>query len=178
MIMSEDFERITSSRYPFSGKLIKVRVDEVVLPRGRKTERETVVHRGAVAIVGMDKGKILMERQYRHAVGRVLWEIPAGTIEENEKPQECAKRELMEETGYIAEKMKEIIRFYVAPGYSTEVIYVYLANRLKREKVSLEEDESIETQFIPIEDALDMIRTNKIEDAKTIIGLLLVKGNL
>jgi ADP-ribose pyrophosphatase len=176
--MSEDFERVISSRYPFSGKLIKVRVDQVVLPSGRKTEREIVVHRGAVAIVGMDKGKVLMERQYRHTAGKVLWEIPAGTIEEGEDPQECAKRELREETEYVARRMEELIHFYVAPGYSTEVIYVYLASRLKREKASLEEDESIETRLIPIEEALDMIRTNEIEDAKTIIGLLLAKGNL
>jgi ADP-ribose pyrophosphatase len=176
--MPENFERTISSRSPFSGKLIKVRVDQVVLPSGRKTEREIVVHRGAVTIVGIKKGEVLMERQYRHTAGKVLWEIPAGTLEEGEDPKECAKRELMEETGYIARKMKELAHFYVAPGYSTEVIYVYLASGLKKERASPEEDESIETRFIPIEEALDMIKTNKIEDAKTMLGLLLAKGVL
>jgi len=176
--MPKNFERTISSRYPFSGNLIKVRVDQVLLPSGRKTEREIVVHRGAVAIVGIKKGEVLMERQYRHTAGTVLWEIPAGTLKESENPKECARRELREETGYIAKKMDELAHFYVAPGYSTEVIYVYLASGLKKERASPEEDESIETRFIPIEEALDMIKTNKIEDAKTMLGLLLTKGIL
>ncbi|MDD1764533.1 MAG: NUDIX hydrolase [Candidatus Methanomethyliaceae archaeon] len=174
--MPKNCERIISSRSPFSGKLIKIRIDQVVLPSGRKAEREIVIHRGAVAIVGIKDREVLMERQYRHTAGKILWEIPAGTLEEGEDPKACAKRELMEETGYIAGKMKKLAHFYVAPGYSTEVIYVYLASELKKDRASPEEDESIETRFIPIEEAYDMIKTNKIEDAKTMLGLLLAQG--
>jgi ADP-ribose pyrophosphatase len=176
--MTKSFERTISSYYPFSGKLLKIRVDKVVLPSGKETEREIVVHRGAVAIVAVKDGKVLMESQYRHTAGKILWEIPAGTLEEGEEPKICAKRELKEETGYVANKMKELANFYVAPGYSTEVIYVYLASGLKKEKASPEEDELIEIQFIHIKKALHMIKTNKIEDAKTMLGLLLAQGSI
>jgi len=174
--MPTNLEKTLSSHFPFSGKLIKVQVDRVLLPNGNESMREMVVHRGAVAIVATEYGKVLMERQYRHTAGRILWEIPAGTMEENEIPEECARRELLEETGYMAEHMHELIRFFVAPGYSKEVIRIFLAGGLKKIKASLDDDEFIETSFIPLEDAIEMVKRNIIEDSKTIIGLLLVEG--
>jgi len=176
--MSEGFERVVSSEYSFIGRLIKVRVDEVILPNGGRVRREMAIHRGAVALVAVEGGKVLLERQYRHAARKVLWEIPAGTLEEGENPEECARRELREETGYVAESMEELSRFYTAPGYSTEVIHLFLATRLRREKASLEEDESIEIRLLPLREALDMVRSNEVEDAKTIIGLLLAENRM
>lgn len=174
----QQFEKTLSSSHPFSGQLIKLRVDEVLLPNGRKTTREIVEHGGAVAIIALQSNSVLMERQYRHAAGRVMWEIPAGTIEKGEEPKDCAIRELREETGYEARKMEEIIHFYVAVGYSTEVIRIFLATGLKRHGATLEEDEQIETVLLPIGDALQMVKDNEIEDAKTIIGLLSLRDRL
>ncbi|MBM5805471.1 MAG: NUDIX hydrolase [Candidatus Verstraetearchaeota archaeon] len=176
--MPKDLERTISSHYPFSGRLIKVRVDEVVLPSGRRTTRELVEHRGAVAIVAVEDGKVLLERQYRHTAGRAMLEIPAGTLDAGEDPLRCAHRELREETGYTADKMEEVIHFYNAVGYSTEVIRIFLATGLKRAKARPEEDESIETHMIPFEKALKMVGTNEIEDAKTIIGLFAVRNRI
>ncbi|MDH5811179.1 MAG: NUDIX hydrolase [Candidatus Methanomethylicaceae archaeon] len=171
-------ERVVRSELAFSGKLIKVRVDEVVLPNGRVAQREIVVHRGAVAIIGLEGDKIIMERQYRHAAGKMMWEIPAGTLEDGETPLECAKRELLEETGYVAEKMEEFIHFYVAVGYSTEIIHVFLATGLKRAEPTPEEDETIKTKMVPFDEVLRMIRDNEIEDAKTIIGVLMLRDRM
>ncbi|MFH1328942.1 MAG: NUDIX hydrolase [Candidatus Bathyarchaeota archaeon] len=170
------FEKVVSSAYPFTGKLIKLEVDDVVLPNGRKTQREMVLHRGAVAIIAVKDGKVLMERQYRHSVKKLLWEIPAGTLEAGENLEECVKRELREETGYVAESIEALVHFYVAPGYSTEVIHIFLAKGLRKEKSSLEEDELLEVCFMHVDDALGMLGNNEIEDAKTIIGLLLAKN--
>lgn len=168
-------ERVVSSERPFSGKLLKVRVDEVVLPNGLRSRREIVEHRGAVAVVAMVGRSVLLERQYRHTAGKVMWEIPAGTLEEGESPAEAAARELEEETGYAARGLEELSRFYVAVGYSTEVIWVYLAKALKRGQPHAEEDESIDTVLVPMDEALRMVSSNEIEDAKTIIGLLMAK---
>ena len=176
--MPKEYERTISSHYPFSGKLLKVRVDDVVLHSGRRTTREFVEHRGAVAIVAVEGGKVLLERQYRHTAGRVMWEIPAGTLDAGEGPLRCAHRELKEETGYTADKMEEIVHFYNAVGYSTEVIRIFLATGLKRAKAKPEEDESIEVRMIPFDKAVAMVGTNEIEDAKTIIGLLAVRDRI
>ncbi len=170
----EGGEKGIRSELAFSGRLIKVRVDEVLLPSGRTTKREIVVHRGAVAIVGIDGDRILMERQYRHAAGKPMWEIPAGTLEEGEDPLECARRELLEETGYTAESMEEIMHFYVAVGYSTEVIHLFFATGLKKAKPTPEEDETIRAEMVPFDRVLKMVKENEIEDAKTIIGVLML----
>jgi len=176
--LSERIEKTVSSEFPFTGHLIRVRADEVILPNGRKTLREIVVHPGAVAVVAVADGKVLVERQYRHAAGKVLWEVPAGTLKIGESPKECAERELLEETGYEAESMEELAYFYVAPGYSTEVMHIFLATGLRKKGASLEEDETIEVKVIPIKEALDMVRSNEIEDAKTIIALLLAENRM
>ncbi|MCS7098314.1 MAG: NUDIX hydrolase [Candidatus Methanomethyliaceae archaeon] len=169
------YEEVIRSDIVFSGKLIKVRIDEVKLPSGKIAKREIVVHRGGVAIVGFDENKVLLIRQYRHAAGKILWEIPAGTLEEGEDPLECAKRELLEETGYTASNFKKISQFYVAVGYCTEIIHLFIANGLKKISASPKEDEQIEVYMIPMDELVKMIYDGKIEDAKTIIGILLLK---
>lgn len=164
-------ETVSSSRI-FSGRAISVQVEEVRLPSGKLARRETVVHPGAVAIVAVEGGKILLERQYRHTAKRVIWEIPAGTIEKGEAPEDCARRELKEETGYAADKMEQVFSFYVAPGYSTEVIHLFLAHGLKRSSKMLDDDEEIDSVFVPLPKAVEMVKDNEIEDAKTAIGIL------
>ncbi|MCC6013871.1 MAG: NUDIX hydrolase [Candidatus Verstraetearchaeota archaeon] len=172
-------EELIKSELVYSGKLIKVRLDEVKLPNGKISKREIVVHRGAVAILALDNdNNIILIRQYRHAAGKFMWEIPAGTLEEGEDPLECAKRELLEETGYIANKIEKLIQFYVAVGYCTEIIHLFIARELKKLSQKTEEDEFISVHLIPIDRALEMIKNNEIEDAKTIIGILMMKNVL
>ncbi len=165
-------EGTISSSQIFSGRTISVQVDEVHLPSGRLVRRETVIHPGAVAVVALEGGEILLERQYRHTAKRVIWEIPAGTIEKGEAPEDCARRELAEETGYLAEKMEHVFSFYAAPGYSTEVIHLFLAQGLHRSTKRLDDDEEIDSTFVPLPKAVEMVRDNEIEDAKTAIGIL------
>ncbi|MDI9609291.1 MAG: NUDIX hydrolase [Candidatus Verstraetearchaeota archaeon] len=165
-------EDAVSSSHIFSGRIISLQVDEVRLPSGRLTHRETVIHPGAVAVVALEGDKILLERQYRHTAKRVIWEIPAGTIEKGEAPEDCARRELTEETGYSADKMEQVFSFYVAPGYSTEIIHLFLARGLKKSSKRLDDDEEIDSMFVPLSKAVEMVRDNEIEDAKTAIGIL------
>lgn len=171
-------ERLVSSERPFTGKLLKIRVDEVLLPNGKHSKREIVEHRGAVAIVAMVGGRVVLERQYRHAAGKVMLEIPAGGLEEGETPDAAAVRELEEETGFVAGKMEKLAHFYVAVGYSTEIIWLYFATDLKKKRARQEEDEFIETITLPFEEAMKMVSSNRIEDAKTIIGLLMAMNKV
>ena len=166
-------ERTISSRPLYRGKRIAFRTDEVELPGGRRTARDIVDHPGAVAIVPViDDGSIILVKQYRYAAGKELLEIPAGTLEEGEAPDTCARRELKEETGYTAGSMKRIISFYTAPGYSSEVIHVYVATQLRAGEQGLEEDERIAVETYGIDELLKMIEENEIEDGKTVAGVL------
>lgn len=168
-------EPTLSSKRVYTGRLLRLRVDEVRLPNGRITRREIVVHRGAVVIAALDdQGQIPLVRQYRKAVERTLLELPAGTLEVGENPEDCAFRELQEETGYRADTLKTLATFYTAPGYSDEHLYLYLATGLHREHVESAEDEFIEVVLLPLDDALDLVRRGEICDAKSIAGLLLV----
>src|SRR5665647_1488313 len=128
-----DFEEKTvSSREIFQGKIVKLRVDTVVLPDSRQSTREVVEHAGAVAIVALDENRnIIMVRQYRKPVEEVLLEIPAGTLEANEDPLLCAQRELQEETGFTAEHWQKILAYYSAPGFCNERLHLYLASGLQ-----------------------------------------------
>lgn len=175
-------EALISSERAFSGRLIQVDVDKVVLPDGTAARREVVNHRGAVAILVLEGGRVLLERQYRHTARKVLWEVPAGTLEEGEDPEECARRELEEETGFRASSMQKLVQFYVAPGYSREVIHIFLAGGLGEGKRNLDDDERLDCEFVPLAEAEKMVEENRIEDSKTIISLLfymrfIKKGN-
>lgn len=168
-------EKLIQSRRIFSGRVLNLRLDKVQLPSGASFEREIVEHHGAVAIVPLiAPGKILMIEQYRRAADQKLLEIPAGTMENNETPEECALRELSEETGLKADQMQKLCTCFLAPGYSTELMHIFLAQRLSKSQKSLEEDEFIEMKELALDKAIAMIRNGGIIDAKTICGLLLV----
>ena len=165
-------ESTISSRTIYRGRVLKLHVDRVKLANGRETTREIVEHPGAAAIIPiLDNGKLLVVKQYRAATHRQLMEIPAGTLEPGESPLSCAKRELVEETGYAARRIRKLFSCYLAPGYSTEKIHFFLATRLIPTKGKQEEDESIATQAIDLRQALRAIEHGKIQDAKTISAL-------
>ena len=134
--------------------------------------REVVEHRGAAAIVPiLNEDRVILVRQYRYAINSDLLEIPAGTLETDEDPEMCARRELEEETGYNCNKLTKILECYVAPGYSSEKIHFYLANKLDKSVMKTEEDERIQVEELPITLALSKIRSGEIHDAKTVCGI-------
>ncbi len=168
-------ERTLNSRLVYEGRLIRLRVDEVALPNGRRTVREVVEARGAVGIVALDdEGCVILVRQYRRPAGRELWEIPAGTLEPGEDPAACARRELAEETGFTAQEVRPLAGFYTSPGFCDEWMHLFLARGLSEGPQAQEDDESIRVARVPLADALAMIRSGEICDAKTVAGLLLV----
>ncbi|TZE83428.1 NUDIX hydrolase [Calorimonas adulescens] len=155
----------------YDGRIINLRVDEVLLPNGRVAGREIVEHKGAVAVVPITiDNKVVMVKQYRKPAEDELWEIPAGKLEAGEQPEECAKRELEEETGYSGE-IKKIYEFYTSPGFSDEYIYLYLATGLVPGKQHLDPDELLDMQEFSMEEIKDMLTSGAIRDAKTIIGI-------
>jgi ADP-ribose pyrophosphatase len=167
--------KLLSTRVAYKGKHIQVREDRVIEPSGYEASREIVVHPGAVCIVAHPTPQeVILIRQYRHATGRELIEIPAGTLHEGEDPLGCAFRELEEETGYRAAKMVERSRFWTTPGFTTELMYLYEASDLTKTKINPDEDEVIEVDIVRSSDALLMIDDGRIQDAKSILGLLRV----
>lgn len=167
-------ERTLTSHLVYDGRLLRLRVEEVELPSGRRTTREVVEARGAVGIVALDEaGRVVFVRQYRKPAGRELWEIPAGTLEPGERPADCARRELAEETGFDAREIAPLAAFYTSPGFSNEWVHLFLARGLSEGRQAQEDDEAIRVALVPLTQALAMIRTGDICDAKTIAGLLL-----
>ena len=165
--------RTISSHYVYNGHNIRLRVDEVVLPSGKETVREVIEHNGAVAIVAMDIEKnILLVRQFRHAAGKELLEIPAGGIDPGETPEETTRREMQEETGYAPGKLERLGGFYSAPGYASEYLYLFLATELMPARLMAEDTEEIKLVRIPLNDVFELIRKGEIQDAKSIAGLL------
>ena len=172
-------EKIIQTEYLYRGRLIKLRLDQVRMPNNSMHTREIVEHSGAVAIVALDEqGRVLLERQYRSAAARETLEIPAGTLENGEDPSLCAVRELREETGYSAAEWEKLGAFYSSPGFSTEIMYLFLARGLKPGPSSPEEDESIAVEWRPLADALAAIENGEIADAKSMVGLLRVARKL
>lgn len=162
------------SKVVFEGRMLTMKVDTVKLPNGKQAAREVVVHPGAVAVTAVnDKDEILLIKQFRYPVGRVLWEIPAGKLEKGEDPLICAKRELAEETGYGADGWQHLSTFFTTPGFTDEIMYVYLATGLYEDKKAADDDEFIELHYVPFSQALKMIFAGEIKDAKTIAGILL-----
>jgi len=156
----------------FKGKKISVVVEEIIGKKGVYTA-EIVEHPGAVVILPVKNGKIIMIKQYRPAVRGSILELPAGTIEEGEDPVTCAKRELEEETGYKAGKLKPLGSFYASPGYTSEVLHAFLAEDLIPGKESPEIDEEIEILELKEDELLELIKHGSIRDAKTLSALLL-----
>jgi ADP-ribose pyrophosphatase len=162
-----------SRRIAFDGSHIQVRVDRVIEPAGYECSREIVIHPGAVCIVARPTAdQVILIRQYRHATGKELLEIPAGTLHEGEDPLACAIRELEEETGYRASNMTERARFWTTPGFTTEYMQLFEAANLVRTRTNPDDDEAIEIEIVTSKEALEMIDQGRIEDAKSILGLL------
>jgi ADP-ribose pyrophosphatase len=160
----------------YRGTIFDVFVEEVALPNGLVKNREVIRHPGAAAMVPLfDDGKIALIRQFRHAVGSFLWEVPAGTLEPAETPLQCAQRELVEEIGYQAARMEKIAEILPAPGYTDERIHIFLATGLTPAQQNLDDDEVLELQPTAFDRAMDMITEGSIQDAKTIAGLLLAR---
>jgi len=171
-------EETISRKRVYKGRLLRLRVDQVRLPDGRITTREIVGHRGSVAIVALDEQqRVVLVQQYRKAVEKTLLELPAGTLEPGENPEDCAFRELQEETGYRADALRLLAAFYTAPGYCSEHLYLYLATDLHRDIGQPAGDEAIEVLLLPLEEAVRLVRQGEICDAKSMVGLLLVAGN-
>lgn len=171
-------ERVLHSRSAFKGKLLELRLDEVALPRGGQATREIAVHPGAVAILPLDdEDRLILVRQYRHACGRVLLELPAGTLEAGEDPDACARRELVEEIGHRPGHLERLVSFYTSPGFSTEVLHLYLAANLAPVEGQAEADEQIEVERLELDQAMARIG-GEIADAKTIVGLLWLRQRL
>ena len=170
-------ETIVHTKKIYKGRVINLVVHDVRLQNGDPAKRELVQHPGAVALVALDaQQKVLLVRQFRIADGKVLSEIPAGTLRPNEPPDDCAVRELQEETGYKPGKLERLGGFYVAPGYTTEFIHLYLATDLIESRLDGDADEFIEVDRISLPDALAMIERGDIQDGKSITGLLRVAG--
>lgn len=171
--MSGRHERRTASEVVFDGQLVRVRVDQVVLPSGRASVREVVEHPGAVGILPVTaEGNVILVRQFRYAVGSELYEIPAGTREPDEPPEVCAARELREETGFEAEVIEPLLRFFVSPGWCTEELIVYRATGLSQVGASPEDDEVIDPVEVRPGEIPGLMRDGRIADAKTVTALL------
>jgi ADP-ribose pyrophosphatase len=164
-------ERTLSSTQPWSGKRITVRVDEVERADGHRTRREIVEHPGAVAVLAWDGQRLATVRQWRHATGQALLEIPAGTLEPDEPPAETAKRELAEECGLAAAAWEAGPRFYTAPGFCTELMHLYLATDLTDAPGQADDDEQLEASWMALDDALRAIDGGLIVDAKSLVAI-------
>jgi len=189
---------VLSSRISYQGPVFSVTTDEVEEPGGVRARRDVIRHSGSIVILAVDEAQpidstktskkrstekstkrstkkepsILLERQYRHASQSMMWELPAGRIDDGETALTAAKRELLEETGFSASRWKRILHFYVSPGFLDETMTIYLAQGLKAGKAQPEDDERIETRFFPLSDAKQMALNGRIRDAKTISGIL------
>lgn len=174
----ENFREITiSSEKIYNGSVIDLRKDEVRLSNGHITQREIVEHHGAICVVPVgEDGKIMLVRQFRKPAEQALLELPAGTLEQGEDPIECAHRELVEECGLKTAKMTPLFQCYLAPGYSTEYMYGFLAQDLEKTEAQPEEDEILELETYSIQELLPMIKDGRIRDAKTICGILMWTG--
>ena len=172
------FDTITSETV-YRGKAFDVHRDHVKLPNGNITTLDVVVHPGAVTLIPINsRGQIIFIRQYRHPAGQVLLELPAGTLDEGESPEECALRELREEIGMSAKKLEKVGEFFLAPGYSTESMYIYLATELSPDPLQGDEDEFITVESLTIRDLHDLVSQGVIQDAKSLAALYLAQPYL
>lgn len=173
------YEKQVSLNTMYKGRIVTVRDDDVELQNGEHARREVVEHPGGVAIVPVNKdGDVLMVRQYRYPMEEELLEIPAGKLEYGEDPFDCAVRELSEETGCTAGKMVFLGPIYPSPGFSKEILYIYLATELESGEAHPDENEFLSVETIPMDALVDKIMSSEIKDAKTIIGIFKAKKHL
>jgi ADP-ribose pyrophosphatase len=168
--------RVVSSRIAYKGPVFTVTTDHVEEPGGVRVRRDVIWHSGSIVVLAVDGPAsdplILLEHQYRHAAGQMMWELPAGRIDDGERELAAAKRELLEETGYSAKTWQKILHFFVSPGFLDETMAIYMATGLKAGIAQPEEDEKILTRFVPLSKAVQMVQKGQIRDAKTIAGVL------
>jgi ADP-ribose pyrophosphatase len=166
--------RLIEKQVIFDGSKVRLELHHLENDEGSRMRREVCVHPGAVVILPLlDDNRILLIRNRRYAVGQILLELPAGTLEKNEDPMNCAGRELLEETGYLAGRLKPLGNFYTSPGILSEKMYAFAAYDLEKQATALEEGEEIEVQEAALDDAIRMIRDGRIHDGKTIATLLM-----
>ena len=161
-----------SSRNIYAGRIVNLNLETITLPNGATVELEIIHHPGAAAVVPMkDDRTVVLIRQYRHAVGGFIYEIPAGKLHPGEAPRDCAARELEEEIGYRANSLELLLSFYTTPGFTDELIHIYRATGLTGGTQNLGTDEVLEVVVMPLEAAIDRIADGTIRDGKTIVGL-------
>jgi ADP-ribose pyrophosphatase len=171
--------RLISSKLAYKGKVFSVFTDTVEEPGGNINVRDIIRHNGSVVILAIDESKnpndpdIIFERQYRHAAGQFLLELPAGRVEPKEATLAAAKRELIEETGYRAKRWMLLTKYFASPGFLGEWMQIYLARDIREGASTPEPDENIKVLRLPLSEALALVTANKIHDGKTLIGLLL-----
>jgi len=169
---------VLDSKLAFQGKVFRVTTDTVTEPGGVTGIRDVVRHNGSIVILAVDATKnpadptILIERQYRHAAGQFLFELPAGSIDPGEAPLAAAKRELIEETGFRARKWTKLVRYFASPGFLAESMQIFLAEDIRAGIAQPEADEKIEILHLPLSEVLHAIEQGKVLDGKTIIGIL------
>lgn len=165
------------SRNIFAGKVVTLNIDTVTLPNGVTVDLEIVRHPGAAAVVPLrENGTVMLIKQFRHAAGGFIYEIPAGKLHPGEDPVHCAARELEEEIGYVAGRLERLTSIFTAPGFTDEVIHIYKATNLTPGRQQLDRDEVLEVLELSLEEAVKMVKAGTIRDAKTIVGLQLVSG--
>ncbi|MGV3489347.1 MAG: NUDIX domain-containing protein [Tuberibacillus sp.] len=170
--MTDLTEKTIKSDSIFKGKIIELRVDEVELPNGKTATREVIKHPGAVAVIAVTKeGKLVLVKQYRKPLERLLFEIPAGKLDPGEEPEACALRELKEETGYSCESIEHVVSFSTSPGFADEVLHVYYTDSLISGDRKLDEDEFLDNYEVTLEEALKLVKTEAIYDAKTVYAV-------
>jgi ADP-ribose pyrophosphatase len=161
-----------STKSIYKGKVVTLNIDTVQLPNGVTVDLETIRHPGAAAVVPMkDDGTVVLIRQFRHAAGGFIYEIPAGKLNPGEDPLSCASRELEEEIGYRASSFQLLSSIFTAPGFADEVIHIYKATGLTKGRQRLDRDEVLDVVEMPLPDAVGKIEDGTIRDAKTIVGL-------
>ena len=166
-------ERILSEECAWHGRIIDVNRLEVELPNGRRTSRDIVRHPGASAVVALtETGKIAVVRQYRTALDRVTVEIPAGKLDPGEDPEDCARRELLEETGFVPGRLRYLTTIATSCGFADEVIHIYMATNLELDEACPDDDEFLNVDLVPLSELIDAVLDGKIEDAKTVVGAL------
>lgn len=166
-------ETFVSKKTIWRGRAVDFRVDTVRLPNGKRATREFLDHPGAVGVVPfLDRDTVIMVRQYRHPVGEVTLELPAGKLDAGENALSCVKRELAEETGYAAKSIKRLVQYWPTPAFANELLHLFVAEGLKPGKMHTDADEFLQCVKVPFKDALAMALDGRIKDSKTIIGLL------
>jgi ADP-ribose pyrophosphatase len=165
-------EKTVASTPIYDGKIIKVKVDDVKLPNGKIAKREIVNHPGAVAVMAItEDNKMIMVRQFRKPLERILVEIPAGKLEPGENPEACAGRELQEETGYTCATLRHQASFYTSPGFADEIVHLYRAEGIIAGEAKPDEDEFVELLHVTLDEAHKLIADGDIRDAKTIMAV-------